>query len=343
MTLAADTSRLSTDPSALDGVFAPSAGHGQAPRVEEAAAQLFRAVREDLVNGVRQTFGPVLRPQVEVAPRSPSWAERLARLLVRPRNQVDVLAAIAQRERDATVLNRLREVAVLSKEESRIALSCVFNDRTTHQTGYDLALEGQPTGRPMVIVSGWACRYRVLPSGRRQIVAFLLPGDIINLCGAVEPVSTSNICALTTLETASAEALLRCANEPDRFPGLAFAIGRLKAQEEEFLVNHVTRLGAMRPAERLTHLMMELHWRISAAGLANGRQMPLPLTRETIGDALGLSLKQTNKAMSALKRRKLLKPRLGRIDLADPVLLNRVASFTAPDPDAYAAAALALA
>jgi CRP-like cAMP-binding protein len=97
----------------------------------------------------------------------------------------------------------------------------------------------------------------------------------------------------------------------------------------------------MRPAEKLAHLLMELHWRIEAAGLANGRQIPLPITRETIGDALGLSTRKVNKAMVQLKRRNLLKPGLGRVDLADPARLHRVAVFTAPDPEAYAAAALA--
>jgi len=31
------------------------------------------------------------------------------------------------------------------------------------------------------MLEGWACRYKILPSGTRQILAFLMPGDSCDL------------------------------------------------------------------------------------------------------------------------------------------------------------------
>lgn len=45
----------------------------------------------------------------------------------------------------------------------------------------DLIREGDTPGPILVILEGWACRYKILPSGSRQIMAFLMPGDSCDL------------------------------------------------------------------------------------------------------------------------------------------------------------------
>lgn len=42
----------------------------------------------------------------------------------------------------------------------------------------DIVREGDPPRAVRVIASGWVCRSKQLPDGRRQIVALLLPGDV---------------------------------------------------------------------------------------------------------------------------------------------------------------------
>jgi CRP-like cAMP-binding protein len=41
----------------------------------------------------------------------------------------------------------------------------------------DLIREGDEPGPVFVILKGWACRYKLLPEGTRQITSFLMPGD----------------------------------------------------------------------------------------------------------------------------------------------------------------------
>ncbi|MDX7954068.1 cyclic nucleotide-binding domain-containing protein, partial [Lichenihabitans sp. Uapishka_5] len=45
----------------------------------------------------------------------------------------------------------------------------------------DLIREGDRPGAVFVMLEGWAFRYKVLPSGSRQIMAFLMPGDACDL------------------------------------------------------------------------------------------------------------------------------------------------------------------
>ncbi len=42
----------------------------------------------------------------------------------------------------------------------------------------DIVCEGDPPRAVRVVISGWVCRYKQLPDGRRQIQALLLPGDV---------------------------------------------------------------------------------------------------------------------------------------------------------------------
>src|SRR4051794_25115549 len=41
----------------------------------------------------------------------------------------------------------------------------------------DLIREGDEPGPMSVVRGGWICRYKILPRGTRQIMAFLMPGD----------------------------------------------------------------------------------------------------------------------------------------------------------------------
>jgi CRP-like cAMP-binding protein len=42
----------------------------------------------------------------------------------------------------------------------------------------DLVREGDSTNGVYLILTGWACRYKVLPDGERQIMSYFIPGDL---------------------------------------------------------------------------------------------------------------------------------------------------------------------
>jgi CRP-like cAMP-binding protein len=196
--------------------------------------------------------------------------------------------------------------------------------REQHQPGTELYGEGAGL-RPRVLLSGWACRMRMLPDGRRQIFSFLLPGDSIGVSRAA-PLALTTCIALTRVETADA-GLLRDAAASDETTGLGLACARAAGLEDAQLLDHVMRLGRQTAFERTAHLFLELRQRLAAAGLADGERFPLPLTQEVLADALGLSIVHVNRTLQQLRRDRLIEMKSGWVVLLEPDVLAARADF----------------
>jgi DNA-binding GntR family transcriptional regulator len=69
---------------------------------------------------------------------------------------------------------------------------------------------------------------------------------------------------------------------------------------------------------------------LSAVGLADGATIPMPLTQETIADALGLSVVHLNRTLQLLRRDHLIESRAGFVKLLQPEQLADVADFHPP-------------
>jgi len=172
---------------------------------------------------------------------------------------------------------------------------------------------GAPMRRLKWIVSGWAGEMHVLPDTRRQICSLLLPGDIF----AAPPVGQNlrrGVVALTRLD---------CLDVPSLIDGLdetgdmnALIENRLRDQTER-RYDHLTRLGQLSAPQRLAHLLLELHERLRVAGLASDNHFRLPLTREHLADALGLSVVHLDRSLRMLRVRRLLDIRFGGVTLLD--------------------------
>ena len=234
-----------------------------------------------------------------------------------------------------TVVRRLRALSALSDVEQAL-LRGVGDRRSSHAAGDLLADVGALEARPRFIFSGWACRQRILPDGRRQIFSFLLPGDSISIVGR----SHRELCAvvaLTNVETGDARAVVEAADS-GRAPGLAQALAALEAQEQTLLLDHVVRLGRQTAYERMAHLLLEFQRRLQLAGVGDDRRFPLPLTQEVMGDALGLSIVHVNRTLQQLRRDGLLELRYGVAILLQPERLAEIADARPAAPGAPAVA-----
>jgi CRP-like cAMP-binding protein len=133
------------------------------------------------------------------------------------------------------------------------------------------------------------------------------------------------------VETVDAKPLLKMAQHPGQFPGVSHAVGRMCVQEEEFLVNQVVRLGSLPVEARLAHLLLEMRWRLAEAGLASEREFSLPLSNETIADALAVNVKLVARTLETFRRRKIIKVRFGRVELLKPNVLKSISGFKPPE------------
>lgn len=219
-------------------------------------------------------------------------------------------------------LIRLRRLAAIGDAEAAKLHEGIRRSRAVGARR-DILLEGEPIANPTIIISGWACRSRLLTDGRRQILGFLLPGDVIGMCRQPDPVAVSAVSAITPVTICDAPTPE--AGRGDR--GLAAAYAISAALEEAYLLNHVTRLGRQTAYERLAHLMLEFWERLGQAGIPVGNRFQMPLTQEYLGDTLGLTSVHINRTLQQLRREHMLEAANGFVTLLEPEALAAIADY----------------
>jgi CRP-like cAMP-binding protein len=189
----------------------------------------------------------------------------------------------------------------------------------------DIISEGERPEHINLILEGWACRYKVLEDGRRQIIAFFLPGDLCDLNVFVLRHMDHSIASITPvrlseISRAGFEELMLA--HPRVTQALWWESLVAAATQREWAVN----LGQRDAAERLAHLFCEVFLRLKTVGLVDGHSCDLPLTQMELGEATGLSSVHVNRTLQELRS-------AGLITLKDKIL-------TIPDFDALKDAAL---
>lgn len=191
-------------------------------------------------------------------------------------------------------------------------------------------------GRPIVreadgaelftLYSGWAFRFKTLSDGRRQILNFLLPGDLIGLQDQVSEVSPHGVEALTDVQ------LCQFAHDGlwDLFrshPSLGYDVTWLAAHEETMIDENLLSVGRRTAAERIAVLLMHLYKRSISLGVAVEGRVPFPVNQQHIADAIGLSLVHTNRTLRRLQKSGLYEARDGWLSLPNPHALERLAEY----------------
>jgi len=195
--------------------------------------------------------------------------------------------------------------------------------------GHELENEGAPSRAPRLILSGWACRFRMLADGRRMILTFLVPGDAV--CSRRQAPELASIAALTPCRVLDARPIWQAVAHGDpQHARLAHAQRILDALDDCYLLDHIVRLGRQTAIERMCHLLLELRWRLQTVGLVRAREFALPLTQEAIGDAVGLSIVHVNRTLQELRRRGFIELRHGRVALLEPERMADIAEFRQP-------------
>jgi CRP-like cAMP-binding protein len=238
------------------------------------------------------------------------------------------MGSFERRQADA-LTRRLSRLAPLSPQEMSIIRQTVA---TAYQVpaGAELHAEGEVLRKPGALLAGWACRLRMLADGRRQIFDFLIPGDVFGIATACGPLALTSAVTLTPARIAGVGCLREMVNEPQRFPGLARAWTTAQARQDACLLNQVVRLGRQSAYERIAHLLLELSCRLDEIGLTIGAFVPMPLTQEVIGDALGLSVVHVNRTLQQLRRDHLIELRAASMRLPKPDALATIAEFRLP-------------
>jgi CRP-like cAMP-binding protein len=201
----------------------------------------------------------------------------------------------------SAAVTRLSALAALDADELAAIRAAEGSGREVAKFR-EIMAERQPIAQPNIILAGWACRARIFADGRRQILSFLLPGDLIGFCRHRDPISSTTVTALTRVTLAPAP---RPRPERDG-AGLAAAYAMSAAIEEYYLLRQIGRLGRLSAHERLLDWLLETRERLLLAGLVTGNSFPMPITQDSLADALGLTAVHVNRTLQALRRDGLL-------------------------------------
>lgn len=187
--------------------------------------------------------------------------------------------------------------------------------------------EGQHPSQSCVIVSGFACRHKLTADGARQIVSVHIPGDFVDLEGALLNVADHNVQALTRCDVAfiRREAVRDLILAHPRV-GMAMWVDTLidGAVFREWVVN----VGRRNARSRISHLLCEFARRLEVAGLAEEYRYELPMTQEQLADATGLTPVHVNRILQQLTREGLIERQKRFIAIPDWEKLRSVAGFT---------------
>lgn len=201
---------------------------------------------------------------------------------------------------------------------------------TSHPAKYvvkaDLIREGDRPGPVFIMLEGWACRYKILPNGTRQVLAYLMPGDCCDLNIGLLAEMDHSIQAITpavvaTIQRTEMDILM------DEHRGIAKAMYISQLVDEGTMRAWITSMGRRTSTERVAHLMCELYLRARNVGLELEPDLGLPITQLLLADSLGMTPMHVNRILKVLRLEGAMALKRGSLHIADPTKLLQIAGF----------------
>jgi CRP-like cAMP-binding protein len=152
---------------------------------------------------------------------------------------------------------------------------------------------------------GWLFRYKILHNGGRQVVDFVLPGEIFGVQACLFRHSLYSVATITEASL-SAIPISRIDDLFERSSKLSKALFWSAACEAAILAERLIDAARRTAYERISHLLLELFIRLKRVGATHDLSFHMPLTQELIGDALGLTTVHVNRTLRALREDKLV-------------------------------------
>ncbi len=226
---------------------------------------------------------------------------------------------------DSVLARKLNTFLPLTQAE----LACLADIQSSPvkmRRGQELVQEGQTGHKAFVLQQGWACSYKSLPDGGRQIISFPIAGDCVGLRSVLLRTADHSFLALTDAVVSAVETthMMRVVTE---FPRLGAALLWAASRDEAMVVEHLVNIGRRSAIERTAHFFMELAERLTLIGQASETEFKCPLSQFVLADALGLTAIHVNRVLRQLREQGLLTVRKGRVQIHDLARLRDLAGF----------------
>ncbi|MGM0562294.1 MAG: Crp/Fnr family transcriptional regulator [Pseudomonadota bacterium] len=176
-----------------------------------------------------------------------------------------------------------------------------------------------------VVREGWAFRYMLSQDGRRQILSYQIPGEMISPAFLFSTNPNFAVQALTTLETCVFDAEL-FRRECYQNQALLDHVIRICLSEKEYGEARIFELGRCRAEERLARLILYLESKQENMDLKANDRIQFPLTQQDIADTLGLTQVHVSRVLREFRERELILSRQGFLEIKDANALRELAT-----------------
>jgi CRP-like cAMP-binding protein len=226
------------------------------------------------------------------------------------------------------LIRKLERFTALAEEDKR-ALEAAANYKIRHVGAReDVIHEGDKPKHVNLMLEGYACRYKSIEDGRRQIVSFFIPGDICDARMFMLKQMDHSIGTLSSARLAEipGEMFLEMV---EKSPTLMRALWWNTLVEEAIAREWTLNVGQRSAYERTAHLLCEFFIRLKVVGLTNGDSCELPMTQAELADALGLSTVHVNRTLQELRANRLITLRGKTLVIHDLRALEEAGLFNA--------------
>lgn len=222
-------------------------------------------------------------------------------------------------------VQKLSRFAVLSNADKR-ALTAAIRKVGHVPARRDIIEEGDAPDFVHLILDGFACRYKILPDGSRQIVAYLVPGDFCDLhvflLGQMDhSIGALSACTVVYIPRDTITKLLLESS------AVASALLMATLVDEATLREWLANIGRRSAVKRLAHLLCELLLRLEVVGLVKGDTYSLPLRQIDLADTLSMSIVHINRSLQKLRKAGMVTYSQRTLKVLDPIQLKKFSEF----------------
>ncbi|MEE1654574.1 Crp/Fnr family transcriptional regulator [Microvirga sp. CF3062] len=225
------------------------------------------------------------------------------------------------------LIRKLESIFTLADDERRV-LENLPMQVVTIKADQDIVREGDSPSRSCLILSGFACTYKVTRDGKRQIVSFNLPGDIpdlqsLHLKTLDNSIGTISPCSIGFIPHEVLHDLCT------RYPRITAGLWRETLVDASIFREWMMNVGRREGSSRMAHVLCELLVRLRAVGLVEDHVCDLPITQNEFADALGFTTVHVNRIIQQMRAEGLIELKGERLFIPDWGKLKRAGEFDA--------------
>jgi CRP-like cAMP-binding protein len=223
------------------------------------------------------------------------------------------------------MIRKLESVFTLTDDE-RQALENLPMQVAVLKDHQDIVRESDRPSRSCLILSGFACVYKMTVHAKRQIVSFAIAGDIpdlqsLHLKVLDNSISTISQCRVGFITHEDLRGI--CTH----YPRLAAAFWRETLIDASIFREWVMNVGRREGPSRMAHVLCELIVRLKAVDLVEDHVCDLPITQSEFADALGFTNVHVNRVLQQMRAEGLIETQGTRLKIPDWNKLKQVGEF----------------